>query len=260
MLTAKNEYHIQTPGTGLLVQVNVQNGQRCKKGDELAVVISPEALLKKDTAVISRNALVEELQRTVADANSRERIGAIQNQISQLSATERLSVSESKLLRLRAQQDGIVRDLLPEAIPGHWVRSRETQMRVVSEHEGLMTAYVSEATVHRVREGAHAVFYPDNPELPPVSAKVVEVDTTTSRSLFIPMLASAYGGPLPATKMDSGELIMHESRYRIRLQPDQPLQVTQIQRGTVSIEGDSLAALLQLPVRMMSTLIREVGF
>ncbi len=60
--------------------------------------------------------------------------------------------------------------------------------------------------------------------------------------------------------MDSGELIMHESRYRIRLQPEQDVQVTQIQRGTVSIEGDSLGALLQLPARMMSTLIRELGF
>ncbi len=260
VLAAKNDYLIQTPGTGLLVQVNVENGQRCIKGQELAVVISPEALLKRDTAAISRNALIEELQRTVANATSRERIGAIQNQISQLSATEKLSVSESKLLRLRAQSDGVVRDVLPEAIPGRWVRARETLMRVVSEKEGLITAYVSEATVHRVHSGAHAVFYPENPELAPVKAKVVEIDAASSRSLPVPVLASAYGGPLPATKMDSGELIMHESRYRIRLQPEQDVQVTQIQRGTVSIEGDSLGALLQLPARMMSTLIRELGF
>ena len=53
---------------------------------------------------------------------------------------------------------------------------------------------------------------------------------------------------------------MHESRYRIRLQPDQAFQVTQTQRGAVSIEGDGLDALMQLPTRMMSTLIREVGF
>ena len=260
VLSAKNDYLIQTPGTGLLVQVSVENGQRCKKGEELAIVISPEALLKRDTANISRNALVEELQRTVANASSRERIGAIQNQISQLSATEKLSVSESRLLRLRAQDDGVVRDLLPEARPGRWVRSREILMHLVSEHEGQVTAYVSEATIHRVRQGARAIFYPENPELAPVSATVVEVDTATSRSLPIPMLASAYGGPLPATKIDSGDLIMHESRYRIRLQPDQAFQVTQIQRGTVSIEGDGLDALMQLPTRMMSTLIREVGF
>lgn len=260
VLTAKNEYLIQTPGTGLLVQVSVQNGEHCKQGQELAIVVSPEALLRRDTAAISRNALVEELQRTVANVNSRERIGAIQSQISQLSATEKLSLSESKLLRLRAQGDGVVRDMLPEAMPGRWVRSRETLMRVVSENEGLITAYVSEATIHRVRMGASAVFYPENPELGLVRAKVVELDTATSRSLTIPMLASAYGGPLPATKMESGELILHESRYRIRLQPEQPMPITQIQRGTVAIEGDSIDALLQLPARMMSTLIREVGF
>lgn len=260
VLSAKNEYVIQTPGTGLLMQVNVENGQYCKKGQELAVVISPEAMLKQDTASISRNAMVEELQRTVANANSRERIGSIQNQISQLAATQKLSVSESKLLRLRAQGDGVVRDLLPEAVPGRWVRSREMLMRLVSEQDGLITAYVSEATVHRVRQGSHAVFYSDNPEIAPVSAKVVEVDPAASRSLPIPLLASVYGGPLPATKMDTGELIMHESRYRIRLQPEQTLHVTQIQRGTVSIEGDSLGALLQLPAKMISTLVREIGF
>ena len=260
VLSAKNEYQIQTPGTGLLVRVNVQNGQRCKQGDELAILISPEALLKQDTAAISRNAMVEELQRTVANSNSRERIGAIQNQISQLLATERLSVSESKLLRLSAQGEGVVRDLLPEVIPGRWVRSREILMRVVSEEEWLITAYVSEATVHRVHLGAEAVFYPENPELAPIAAKVLEIDTATSRSLSIPVLASVYGGPLPVTKMDSGELVMHESRYRIRLKPLARQPVTQIQRGTVSIEGDSVGALLQLPAKMMSTLIREAGF
>ena len=52
----------------LIAELVAEVVKRCKKGDELAVVVSPEALLKKDTAAISRNALVEELQRTVATA------------------------------------------------------------------------------------------------------------------------------------------------------------------------------------------------
>jgi putative peptide zinc metalloprotease protein len=260
VLSAKDEYRIQTPETGLLIRLNLANGQTVKTGDELAVIVSPEFLLRHQTAGISRSALVEELQRTAANASSRERIGAIQSQISQLLASEKLSSSQSELLRLRTPGNGTVRDVLPDAVPGRWVKPRETLARVVSERDGVITAYVSEATLRWIHVGARATFYPENSAFDSIAAKVVEVDTAATRSLPSPVLASVFGGALPTSRTESGELILHDARYRVRLKPDLPVVASQVQSGTVSIEGDGLSALVQIPSRITSALIREFGF
>jgi hypothetical protein len=44
------------------------------------------------------------------------------------------------------------------------------------------------------------------------------------------------------------------------LKPDLPVVASQVQSGTVSIEGDGLSALVQIPSRITSALIREFGF
>ena len=260
LMTARNEYFIQAPSAGLLVQVDVRNGQAATIGSELAVVVSPEALLRRDTAVISRNALIEELQRTAANTQSRERIHAIESQLAGTRAAERLSARESELLRLRAPGEGIVRDLLADAVPGRWVRTRELLMRVVTENDGIIHAYIDESSVHHLPLGARAIFYPDDLNLLPVRGKVVEIDTAAARTLPSAILSSEHGGAVPTTHSPAGELLFHEVRYRVRIEPDDQTAVPRVLRGTVYIEGDSLKALMVMPQRIARAIVRELGF
>lgn len=260
LMTARHEYVIEVPSPGLLVQVGVSGGQRLAAGDELAVVVSPEFLLRRDTAVISRNALIEELQRTVANTQSRERIHAIESQLAGTRAAEDLSAKESALLRLRAPGEGVVRDLLTDAVPGRWVRKRDLLMRVVSEDDGVIYAYVDESSVHHLREGARAIFYPDDLNLPPVRGRIVEIDTAAARALPSAILSSAHGGIVPTLNSHEGEPLFRDVHYRIRIEPDLKTPVPRVLRGTVYIEGDSLKALMVMPQRMARAVVRELGF
>ena len=260
LMTARHEYVIQAPSTGLLVQVGVSNGQSTGAGGELAVLVSPEALLHRDTAVISRNALIEELQRTVANTQSRERIHAIESQLAGTRAAEYLSDKESELLRLHSPGKGVVRDLLADPAPGRWLRARELLMRVVSEDDGVIYAYVDESSVHHLREGVRATFYPEDMNLPPVQGKVVEIDTAAARVLPSAMLSSTHGGAVASLNSHAGELLFHDVHYRVRIDPDVKTSVPRVMRGTVYIEGDSLKALMVLPQRMARAVIRELGF
>lgn len=259
LMTARYEYFIQAPSASLLAQMHARNGHAVDEGEELIVLLSPEALLRKDTAEISRNALVEELQRTAANTQSRERIQALQSQLAGAEGTARLSARESDVLRLRAPGAGTVRDLLPEAVPGRWVRSRELLMRVVSEQQAVIHAYVDEGSVHRLLPGAHAIFYPDAVNQPPVSGRVASIDTTALRAAPSAMLASTHGGPLATDASPGGELLLRESRYRVVIEPDQPTAAPRALRGAVYIDGDSLGVLLMFPQRMLSALVREFG-
>jgi multidrug resistance efflux pump len=259
-MTARHAYFIQAPSSGLLVEVGVSDGQSTAVGDELVVVVSPESVLRRDTAVISRNALIEELQRTVANTQSRERIHAIESQLAGTRAAEHLSEKESDLLRLRAPGDGVVRDLLADAVPGRWVRKRELLMRVVSEDDGVIHAYVDESSVHRLREGMRAIFYPDDLNVRPVQGSVVEIDTAAAHALPSAILSSLHGGTVATLNSREGEPLFREVHYRIRIQPDVKTSVPRVLRGSVYIEGDSLKALMVMPQRMARAVIRELGF
>lgn len=260
LMTARHAYFIQAPSSGLLVEVGVSDGQSTAVGDELVVVVSPESVLRRDTAVISRNALIEELQRTVANTQSRERIHAIESQLAGTRAAEHLSEKESDLLRLRAPGDGVVRDLLADAVPGRWVRKRELLMRVVSEDDGVIHAYVDESSVHRLREGMRAIFYPDDLNVRPVQGSVVEIDTAAAHALPSAILSSSHGGTVATLNSREGEPLFREVHYRIRIQPDVKTSVPRVLRGSVYIEGDSLKALMVMPQRMARAVIRELGF
>ncbi len=260
LMTARHEYFIQAPSSGLLVQLGVRNGQPTVAGQELAVLVSPETLLHRDTAVISRNALIEELQRTAANTQSRERIQAIESQLAGKRAAEYVSAKESELLRLRAPGDGVVHDLLADAVPGRWVRARELLMRVVSEDDGVIHAYVDESSVHYLREGVRAIFYPDDLNSPPVQGRVVEIDTAAARVLPSAILSSSHGGVVATLNSREGELLFRDVHYRIRIQPDVETPVPRALRGTVYIEGDSLKALMVMPQRMARAIVRELGF
>jgi putative peptide zinc metalloprotease protein len=158
LMTAKNEFYIQAPFASYLTQLKAINGQQVIEGEELIVLLSPEAVLGLNTAEISRLALFEELQRTAANSQSRERTNSLQSQLARAEGSTRLSLRESDLLRLRAPGAGVVRDVLPNTATGRWIRSRELLMRVVSENHAVIHAYVDESSVYQLHIGARATF------------------------------------------------------------------------------------------------------
>lgn len=260
LMTAKNEYYIQAPFSSYLTELKTANGQQVKEGEELIVLLSPEAVLRLNTAEISRNALFEELQRTAANSQSRERTNALQSQLAGAEGSARLSLRESDLLRLRAPGAGVVRDVLPNTASGRWVRSREMLMRVVSENQAIIHAYVDESSIYQLRTGARAIFYPDDPNIAPVFGKVTAIDTAAIRTVPSALLASKHGGPLPVDSGANGEELLRESRYRIEIEPDEITQISRVSRGSVFIEGDSLGTLLLFQQRMLKSFVREFGF
>jgi len=260
LMTAKNEYYIQAPFASYLTELKTVNGQQVNEGEELIVLLFPETALRLNTSEISRNAFFEELQRTAANSQSRERTNALQSQLASAEGSARLSLRESDLLRLRAPGAGVVRDVLPNTTSGHWVRSRELLMRVVSENQAIIHAYVDESSIYQLRTGARAIFYADDPNSAPVFGRVTAIDTATIRTVPSTLLASKHGGPLPVDSGANGEELLRETRYRIEIEPDEITQIPRVTRGSVFVEGDSLGTLLLFQQRMLRSFVREFGF
>jgi len=260
IMTAKNEFYIQAPFASYLTELKAVNGQKVNEGEELVVLLSPEAVLRLNTAEISQNALFEELQRTAANSQSRERTNSLQSQLAGAQGSARLSLNESNLLRLRAPGAGEVRDILPNTAPGRWVRSRELLMSVISEKQAIIHAYVDESSIHQLRIGASATFYPDDPNMSPVKGKVTAIDTAAIKSIPSVLLASKHGGPIPTNSGANGQELVNDSRYRIEIEPEQNTHISRVLRGNVYIEGDNWGSLLVFQKRILMAFLREVGF
>lgn len=257
---ARIEQAVQAPSAGLLVAIHTRNGDGVPAGSELVSLASPEVALRSVTASIKRAALESELERTAANDQSRERAFAIREEIATTQALGQLAESEGDLLRLRASAAGTVRDMLPAAVPGRWVRSRETLMRIVSTDETVIDAYVPETQIGAIQVGMRATFYPENTAEPVITGKVVSIDATALKRISASVLASANGGPIASVKGPAGEFLAVEGRYRVVIAPDEKVPVARSSRGIVRIQGDWRAAISALPARAISIVLRESGF
>ena len=260
LLHARTENEIRVPVAGLLISVPVRQGQTVAAGQTLALLASPEAALRAMTAGIRQGALASELERTAASVQLRERSDTLQQEMASAQALERLADSESDLLRLRSTAAGTVRDLLPDRAPGRWLRNREILMRVVSPQDSVIEAYVAESQVQAIAVGAAARFFPDDPQMPVLACTVTEIDATPTKQLASPLLASVFGGPIAAVRLPTGELVVHESRFRVRITPTSATDAPRALRGTVRIDGDGWRSLVSLPSQVLSTVLRESGF
>jgi len=256
---ARIELSINAPTAGYLLNLQAREGQRLENGDELALLISPESALRSDLAQITRQALHFQLQSTAANEEARESREAITQRIAGTQAAERVSLSEQELMRLRAPAAGVVRDVLPSAVAGRWVRAGEQLLKITSPADTVVYAYVGESNIHEVRVGASVTFYPDDVGVEPIRGKVVEVDGNAIRSIPSPLLASVYNGPIPSVRGAGGELTPTEGRYRVVIEPDEPTMIPRVLRGSVYIDGNVLSAITALPARIISALMRELG-
>lgn len=256
---ARTELIVKSPKAGLLLQLNVREGQRLEVGDELALLVSPESDLRTEKAQINRKALLWELQSAAANQEARERSETNRQRIKGTQAAEQLSISEQDLMHLRASAPGTVRDLHAGAVAGRWIQAREPLLRVISTEGTVIYAYVNEANIHDIKMGASATFYPDDAGIKPIRGKVVELDTNSLRTLPSPLLSSVYQGAIASVRGPSGELTTSEARYKVRIEPEEPTALPRVLRGSVYIEGNALSAITALPARIISNLKRELG-
>lgn len=256
---ARTELSVQAPGAGLLLEIKVREGQRLKAGDELAVLVSSESGLRTDVALITRQALVRELESAAASEDTRERSGVIRQRIGGTQAVERMSLSEQDLMRLRAPAPGVVRDLLAGAVAGRWVQARDPLLRIISPDDTVIYAFVSETNIHDIEIGAPATFYPDDVGIAPIRGTITDVDINAVRTLPSALLASVYQGPIQSVRGPRGELTTSEARYRVRIEPNEPVSLPRVLRGSVYFEGNTLSLLRNLAARLMSTMMRNFG-
>lgn len=249
------------PFPARIAQLMVKEGDSVTEGQVLARFDAPD--MAKDVAAAEADWTEINWRAQHADFHDRLRDRATVLERELATAQARRNGARQMLAQqsLVAPVAGQVRDVLQGLEPGLWV-GREDRLAVIAGAGWAITAYVPEADISAIAEGASARFIPESPLLPSLTLTVKRIDRGAARTLEGFWLSSTRGGPIAAREAKSGTPpIPHEAQYRVILTPtgtaDLPPQVV---RGWVRIDAEHRSAAARLLRSVVAILVREAGF
>lgn len=250
------------PESAKLVESHIMNHQQVQANQVLMRFESPELenkihQLQYDVKII-RYRLRTELGKTenygIRQADEEE----LAEKLSELRGLE----EQRDQLTIKAKFAGKIVDLLPTAKVGTWLTKDARLFELVRANDEVITAYVPEQTVKRIKPKQFARFYPENyGQVPEMRARITMIDPVSTEVLEKAYLASVHGGDVAVLPDKKEGLVVKESLYRVQLVPEKTRhQRHSVVRGTVQLAGERKSLLLQALRSVSSVLIRESGF
>ena len=259
ILRAQHEHAVYAPFPARVAEVRVAEMQKVVAGAELLRLEALELGVREKKAEISIVAARAELAR-VANVQLQENVQVLQQRLGQAMAEKQAVAEEYTRQQLLSAQDGTIRDLAPDLMPGRWVGTQQLLMRVVSEAEPLIEAYVNEQQVAAISAGQTVRFFPRLADRPVLEGRVLAVDRAPQKDLQRPLLASIYGGDVVVKQGQHGALVAQDALYRVTIKPlGQVQKVDAVIHGRVRIETSFRFLAENFIYRIISLFIRESG-
>lgn len=259
LMRADHEITLSTDEPGRLLSM-VPSGTSVAAGQVAFRLESPTLNSRRDMMRAKVAALRAQIEGQAFDPDSAYDIDVTWGDLSQALAELRSLTAQQAALDIKAPFAGVVMDVAPTLRPGQWLPRREALAVLVDPAAHTVEAYVAEADLARIHEGAAARFYPSNTESP-VPVRVVTLDVGTTRVIEERQLASPWGGPLAARRDPSGKLTPAQAVYKVILRPETDIgTIGRRMPGTVVIEGDERSILGMMYRRTVAVIVREAGF
>jgi putative peptide zinc metalloprotease protein len=260
ILHAHQEHAVYAPFAAKVTRVLVSDLQEISADTELVSLEAADIDVREKKAEIGVASAQSELARMPASARTQENFHVLQERLAQ-ALVERQSVHEEHgRQQVRAPQEGKIRDIAPDLVVGRWVGPRQLLMRVVSDSDQMIEAYVGERQVSAVRVGQTVRFYPNHAGRPILSGEVISVDKTPQKELSRPLLASIYGGEVAVKQGARGALVAQDAVFRVNVKPRGEVpRADAVIHGNVRIETDLRFVVENFVYRTISVLIRESG-
>jgi len=255
LLKAERHVGIFPPVPGILNEITVADGQVVTAGTVLARLDNPDTRQRLAQTEQRIGVLKYELSAIGFEGTFLARSKATAEQLESALAEKAALESEIARLTLVAPLDGIVTDLSPDLHVGQWINPREPLLGIKAGAQ--INAYVAEADVPRLRVGGKASFIPEGSGST-LDAVVTSIDRVAVKSLTDPVMASQFGGDIPA-RFDRKSLSPDAAIYRVRLSVAQLSEVTVPVRGQAHLDGERRSPLGHALRSSMAILIREGG-
>ena len=260
ILRAQHEHAVYAPFGAKVTEVLVRDSDYVAEGTELIRLDIPDMLVREKKADIAMVSAQTELARAPASMRQQEQYNVLQQKLAQAAAEKQGVFDDRQRQVLRSSQDGTIRDVAFDLVPGRYVNSRQLLMRVVSQTEPMIEVFVDQRQVAAIREGQTVRFFPHRADRAILRGTVISVERTPQKELARPLLASIHGGDVAVKKSHQGALVLQDSLFRVAVKPVGELPRTDaVTHGSVRIETGIRFLAENFAYRLISLLIRESG-
>lgn len=104
----------------------------------------------------------------------------------------------------------------------------------------------SENDLNRIELGQQALFYPDDPFLPKLTASINRIDWGNIKNLDMTYFASQYGGEVAVKSNNDGMFVPETTAYSVRLGNVSSTVLQQEMRGNILIIGKPVSLAKEL--------------
>ncbi len=255
---------VYPPSSSLVAQLHVAEGQKVEEGDVLAALESPSLEKQISAARVELETLQHLKKREQTNAEIyRERRAGIEQDIK--AASEKLIslIEKKENLLIRADFDGVVRDISPGLHEGRYIKNNQLMFRLVQPGKQAVTAYAREDQLERFEEGAAGSFLPGFSPFTDLDVTVKNISPANSKTLPWPELSSVYAGSVPSEIGPKNEINPRQSLYAVRLSAAGDKKSLENQSlviiGQVNIKARPISPLALFLRRTGALFIRESG-
>ena len=261
LLTFGKETKIFAPEGSRIINIHVKENQHVNKDQLLLILNSPGLDHKIQQTTYDTHILKNRIRAELAQS---ERLGFRQ------ADEEELATKQSELHTLLAQQEdltikapfaGKVSYVAKGLKQNHWVTKNAYLLEIVNNSTQQIRAYIPEKDIERFNVNALTTFYPNEPNLSKISAKIVDIEKANTKELTEPYLASLYGGDIAVEQDRDKKLVLKDSVYRITLQPENKVDNYQhATAGMINLTSEPESLLYRAWVKINAIFVRESGF
>jgi len=245
----------------VITKVHVVDGQDVKAGDLLVELQSPRLVQDLRVVNLKINLLRLRRDRRAADKTDRAASMSLEKQIGTLEEQRDGLERKRAELMVRAPITGKVAELNNELHEGRWLaRTEEIAVIVAPEHGAVVTGYLSNDDLARIRKGATGRFTPEDPFAAAEEVEVADVAYSAATAIEIPYLSSTFGGPVQVLEDKTRGPVPAHAAYLVTLKPASVSQsVGPVSRGTVVLDARAESFLASLWRQTLNVLVRESG-
>lgn len=258
VVTFERHQNFYPTETSQVVSWQITADKKVKQGQLIILLESAEVEQQIQQTQAKLNALQTQWQRASSGALLRDTQLTLQTQMSREQSRMQSLLERREKLAMRAPYDGYIGQWLP-LNPGDYVNDQMPLATLYDEQSGVVKAYISSRMVTLLKIGSVAQFVGNDGEVLNTKLVVEKVLPTAIKHLSYPGLASIYGGPIAAQKMEE-QIIPDTATYEVHLsfQGDNPLN-RQLY-GSVSLTVEPTSLFVDGVRYIYGILIRESGF
>lgn len=260
VLTATATFSVYSPESAQITSITVKRGQHVEKDQVLMILRSPD--LEKEIALSDKQLALFKLQAMRAITNQQDQHDlqvTMEKIAAESSRLEGLKKRQARMV-LRAPLSGVIAEMDDTLQVRQWVRNTTPLFFIMDPATIEIKGIASEHDLARLASGQQAMFYPEDPFLPELTASIDRIDWGNIKYLDLTYLDSRYGGEITTRRNTQGLSVPETTSYAIRLENIPSVPLNQEIKGNIVVKGESASFIRDIYDLTVSALIRESNF